>query len=184
LISPTNDNDYYKFVITTGGTATITLNTLPADYDLAVYSSNGTTRLARSQNNGTASETITRTYTAGTYYARVYGYSGANNATNCYTLRVQLGTAALQELPGAAPAYFTVNFFPNPVKDKLSVYLVGDNSHKSLTVVDIAGKVLYTQPLNEMFTTLNLQKLGRGLYFVKITDMKGKVLHTEKVIKE
>ncbi|MES2776205.1 MAG: fibronectin type III domain-containing protein [Bacteroidota bacterium] len=184
LISPTADNDYYKFVITTSGTATITLTTLPADYDLAVYSSNGTSRLARSQNNGTANETITRTYSAGTYYARVYGYNGANSSTNCYTLKVQLGTATLQELPAADQSGFTVKLFPNPVKDKLSVYLVGDNSHKNLSVIDISGKVLYTQPLNEMFTTLNLQKLGRGLYFVKITDLKGKVLHTEKVIKD
>src|SRR6185369_4297953 len=29
-ISPMGDNDYYKFVITTAGTATITLTTLPA----------------------------------------------------------------------------------------------------------------------------------------------------------
>ncbi len=184
LISPTGDIDNYKFVITTGGTATVSLTTLPADYDLAIYSSNGTTRLARSQNNGTANETISRTYTAGTYYARVFGYNGANNAANCYTLRVQLGTAALQELPVATTADFTVKFFPNPVKNKLSVYLVGDNKHRSLSVIDISGKVLYTQPLNDMFTTLNLQKLGRGLYFVKITDLNGKVLHTERIVKD
>ena len=58
LISPTNDNDYYKFVITTGGTATITLTTLPFDYDIKLYSSNGTTQLAISQSGGTTSETI------------------------------------------------------------------------------------------------------------------------------
>ena len=184
LISPANDDDYYKFVITTGGTATISLTTLPADYDLAVYSSNGTTRLARSQNNGTANESINRTYTAGTYYARVYGYNGANNTANCYTLKVQLGTAALQELPATVSPDFTVKFFPNPVKNKLSVYMIGDNKHRNLSVVDISGKVLYTQPLNDMFTTLNLQKLGRGLYFVKITDLNGKVLHTERILKD
>jgi hypothetical protein len=43
LINTTTDNDFYKFVITTGGTATITLTTLPADFDIRLYSSNGTT---------------------------------------------------------------------------------------------------------------------------------------------
>ena len=97
LISPTGDIDYYKFVITTGGTATITLTTLPGDYDIQLLSSNGTTQLAISQNGGTTSETITRTYTAGTYYVRVYGYNGANSSTVCYTLKVPLGTASKED---------------------------------------------------------------------------------------
>ncbi|MFZ1329582.1 MAG: reprolysin-like metallopeptidase, partial [Chitinophagaceae bacterium] len=53
LISPSGDNDYYRFTIATGGTATITLTTLPADYDIRLYSSNGTTQLAISQNGST-----------------------------------------------------------------------------------------------------------------------------------
>ncbi|MBK7307507.1 MAG: fibronectin type III domain-containing protein [Chitinophagaceae bacterium] len=107
-ISPTGDNDYYKFVITTGGTATITLTTLPFDYDLKLYSSNGTSQLAISQAGGTTSETITRTYTAGTYYAHVYGYNGATSASLCYTLRVQLGTATQQEIPSVDNSKLTV----------------------------------------------------------------------------
>jgi hypothetical protein len=184
LISSATDNDYYKFVVTTGGTATITLTTLSADFDIAVYSSDGTTRLARSQNNGTTSETITRTYTAGTYYVRVYGYNGASNATNCYTLKVQLGTATLQELPEMASENLTVKLFPNPAKDKVSVYLLGDNTRKNLIVYDVTGRAIYSQGLNEMFTTLDLQKLLKGVYVVKITALNGKVLYAEKIVKE
>ncbi|MGF2413390.1 T9SS type A sorting domain-containing protein [Ferruginibacter sp.] len=183
LISPTGDNDYYKFVITTGGTATITLTTLPADYDVKLYSSNGTTQLAISQNGSTTSETITRTYTAGTYYVHVYGYSGANNATTCYTLRVQLGTASTQELP-VTQNDIRVKLFPNPVADKLSVYLVGDNSRRDLKLYDLSGRLIYTQQLNDMFTTLDLQKLSKGMYVVKITDAAGKLLYSEKVVKK
>jgi hypothetical protein len=36
LINVRNDNDYYTFSITTGGTITISLTTLPADYQLAL----------------------------------------------------------------------------------------------------------------------------------------------------
>jgi Secretion system C-terminal sorting domain/Fibronectin type III domain/Bacterial pre-peptidase C-terminal domain len=182
LISPTGDNDYYKFVITTGGTATITLTTLPFDYDVKLYSSNGTTQLAISQAGGTTSETITRTYTAGTYYVHVYGYNGANSATACYTLKVQLGTASIQELPAAQPD-IKVKLFPNPVTEKLSIYMVGDNSQKNLILFDANGKTVYSQQITDMFTTLDLQKLTAGVYFVKITSTEGKVLYTEKIIK-
>ncbi len=183
LISPTGDNDYYKFVITTGGTATITLTTLPFDYDIKLYRSNGTSQLAVSQNSGTANETITRTYTAGTYYVRVYGYNGANSATSCYTLRVQLGTATLQELPVVNATDLKVKLFPNPVSNKLSIYLVGDNNRKILTLYDLSGKAIYTQQLTDMFTTLDLQRIAKGTYLVKVANTDGKVLYTEKVIK-
>ncbi len=184
LISPTGDNDYYKFVITTGGTATITLTTLPFDYDVKLYSSNGTTQLAISQAGGTTSESISRTYTAGTYYVHVYGYNGANSATNCYTLKVQLGTASIPDLPVAAVQDIKVKIFPNPVSDKVSIYMVGDNHQKNLTILDVSGKVVYTQQVNDMFTTLDLQKLSKGVYFIKIIQPDGKVLHNEKIIKQ
>lgn len=183
LISPTGDNDYYRFVITTGGTATITLTTLPFDYDIRLYSSNGTTQLAISENGGTSSETITRTYTAGTYYIRVYGFNGANSATSCYTLRVQLGTASEQELPVVSAPDVKVKLFPNPVTDKLSVYLVGDNSRKELKLYDLNGRLIYVQPVNDMFTTLDLKKLAKGLYYVKIEQPGGRVLFSEKIVK-
>lgn len=184
LISPTGDNDYFRFVITTGGTATITLSTLPFDYDLKLYSSNGTTQLAISQAGGTTSETITRTYTAGTYYAHVYGYNGANSATNCYTLRVQLGTATMQELPAAETPKVTVKVFPNPVADKLTVYLTGDNTRKNLLVFDVNGKVIYSQLVTDMFTTLDVKKIPGGVYYLKLTDTEGKLLHSEKFVKQ
>lgn len=184
LISPTGDNDYYRFVITTGGTATITLTTLPFDYDLKLYSSNGTTQLAISQAGGTTSETITRTYTAGTYYAHVYGFNGANSATSCYTLRVQLGTATMQELPAEEAPKVTVKVFPNPVADKLTVYLTGDNTRKNLLVYDVNGKVIYSQLVTDMFTTLDVKKIPGGVYYLKLTDTKGNLLHSEKFVKQ
>jgi trimeric autotransporter adhesin len=183
LISPSGDNDYFRFVITTGGTATITLTTLPFDYDVILYNSAGT-QLAISQNGSTTSETISRTYTAGTYYVRVYGYNGANSSTNCYTLKVQLGTATIQELPIVNPENLTVKLFPNPTKDRLSVYVIGDNSRRNLTVFDIKGRIVYSQPLSDMITTLSLAKLAKGTYVVKITGDNGKTVYSEQVVKE
>ncbi len=184
LISPSGDNDYYRFVITTGGTATITLTTLPADYDIRLYSSNGTTQLAISQNGSTTSETITRTYTAGTYFVRVYGYQNANNATNCYTLRVQLGTAAVPDAPVVSADKAKLVLFPNPANDKLTVYIAGHDQQKTIEIFNINGQRVYTTRQFDNTATLNINKLAKGMYLMKVSDADGLIISQEKFIKE
>ncbi|HEV7779649.1 MAG TPA: zinc-dependent metalloprotease family protein [Chitinophagaceae bacterium] len=179
LISPTGDVDFYKFVITTGGTATVTLSTLPGDYDLQLLSSNGTTQLAVSENGGTSSETITRTYTAGTYYLRVYGYNGANSATVCYTLRAQLGTASREELLITATK---VAAFPNPVTDKVNLDIPGIKGMARITVFDGFGKMVLQSTTANSNSQLNLSKLPSGIYMIKVMN-DGKE-STVKIVKE
>jgi len=179
LISPSGDNDYYRFVITTGGTATITLTTLPADYDVILYSSNGTTQLASSANGGTSSETISRTYTAGTYFVRVFGYNNANNATNCYTLRVALGTASRNEdwiTTGKA------GVFPNPVKDVLNIRLPQAKGNTSISLFDMYGRRVIQTNTTATSTSVQVGKLSAGIYIVKI-ESEGKE-ETFKIVKE
>ena len=174
LISPSADNDYYKFVITTGGTATITLTTLPADYDLVLYSSNGTTQLAISQNGSTTSETITRTYTAGTYYARVFGYNNANNATNCYTLKVQLGTASLVEESMEITKGGVLKIYPNPVIDYLNISVLGNVESKSaLNIFDAKGVWVRTINMTNNLQRINVAGLPKGVYLIKLNNGEG-----------
>ena len=164
-ISPTNDNDYYRFVITTGGTITVTLGTLPADYDLRLYRNNS--QVAISQNGGTTSETINYTATAGTYYARVYGWNGANNPTVCYTLKVQLGTASRQEDLIVANK---ISVFPNPVSDKVTVQIEDLKGIANLQVFDIYGKMVMQQKTSSMNTQLNVAALSSGVYLIKVMN--------------
>lgn len=180
LISPANELDYYKFVITTGGTATITLSTLPADFDIRLYNSAGT-QLAISQNGGTTAETISRTYTAGTYYVRVYGFSGANSSTVCYTLRVALGTAAAPEL--TAQQSGLVKIYPNPVGDVLNVSVLGQISSKaSLQISDAEGKVVMTKNIVNNPQSIDISQLAKGVYMIKVTN--GGSILTSKFVKE
>lgn len=182
LISPTGDNDYYKFVITTGGTATITLNTLPADYDMRLYSSNGTSQLAISQNGGTTGESISRTYTAGTYYVRVYGYQGANNATTCYTLKVQLGTAT----KGAAALQKTggITVVPNPAHDMIQVNATSLKAKGKIALYDAYGKVAIVKDILPGMVNLNVGQLASGVYNLVVTDQDGIMIDTIKFIKD
>ncbi|WP_315816536.1 reprolysin-like metallopeptidase [Paraflavitalea speifideaquila] len=182
LISPSGDNDYYKFVITTGGTITITLSTLPADYDIRLFNS-AQTQVAISQLGGTSSETINYTAAAGTYYVRVYGYSNANNATVCYTLRVALGTASRAGAPEYTGA-FKVNIFPNPAVSTLNVNIAGATSRSVIKVVDVNGRLLITKPVAEGNTLLDVKSLTKGVYLVLVTDEQGKGIYQYKFMKE
>ncbi|MDF2380858.1 pre-peptidase C-terminal domain-containing protein [Nostoc ellipsosporum NOK] len=165
-ISAAGDVDYYRFVITTGGTATVTLSTLPADYDLRLYSSNGTSQLAISQNGGTSSETISRTFTAGTYFVQVYGYNSASNASNCYTLRVTTGTASR---PGEMIAgEQRPEIYPNPVVRSTSVNLKGLKGKAELSVLDAQGKQLWQTSTSQSLTEIDMQQWTPGLYLLRV----------------
>jgi hypothetical protein len=179
LISPSGDIDYYKFVITTGGTATVTLTTLPGDYDLQLLSSNGTTQLAISQNGGTTSETISRTYTAGTYYLRVYGFQNANSATNCYTLRIALGTASKENPVTLGDK---INVFPNPVQSSFTLNIEKLRGVADIALFDIYGKMVMQQKATNMNTLLDVSKLPAGVYLVKVRN--GDTESSVKIVKE
>ncbi len=87
-IGSSTDQDYYKFTINGTNNVVITLQNLPKDYDLELLNSSGTV-LSRSSAGGTSNETITyNNLAAGTYYIRVYGYSGNFDLNTCYALKV------------------------------------------------------------------------------------------------
>ncbi len=89
-IGTSSDVDWFKVALPASKTITLTM-TPPStkDYELKLYSSNGTT-LLKSSTNGTGSvETITYTNgtTAKNVYIKVYGYNSAYSSTLTYTLK-------------------------------------------------------------------------------------------------
>jgi Zn-dependent metalloprotease len=87
-VSSASDVDYFKLSLP-AGTITVDL-TVPStkDYDLKLYSSNGTTQIGSGTNGSGVAEHITYTNaTAQTVYIKVYGYSGAYSTTLPYTLK-------------------------------------------------------------------------------------------------
>jgi hypothetical protein len=182
LISPSGDNDHYSFVITTGGTISITLGTLPADYDIRLFNS-AQTQVAISQAGGTSGETINYTASAGTYYVRVYGYNNANSATGCYTLRVTTGTA-LREVSPEFTLTPKVDVFPNPTVSMLNVNITGTTTGSVIKVLDVNGRLLIKQPVLKGNTLLNVQRFASGMYMIIVTDEKGKGIYQSKFLKK
>lgn len=179
LVTPSGDIDNYKFVITTGGTLTVSLTTLPADYDLKLLNSAGT-QVGISQNGSTTSESISYTAAAGTYYAQVYGYNKAYNATNCYTLKVQLGTAARTDV--ILTASNDISIYPNPVYNELKINMGKNNETVNASITDMFGRRLVTKVFASN-TVISTSGLKPGVYLVSVTDKDGKLLQKDKIIK-
>ena len=152
----------------------MTLTTLPANYHLRLLNSSGTT-LQTSSNSGTNNETINRTVSAGTYYARVYPSNNNNwNASNCYTLRVQTGTAGRGEefvqLSGNA---FSV--FPNPAATvaNLAFNAVADGNAE-IRITDQLGNLVLRKTVTvnegENSSKLDVSSLANGMYFIRLQN--------------
>ncbi len=100
-VGSTDSNDYYRFSLNSLSNFNLTLNGLSADADVQVLNSSGTI-VGRSENDGTAAESLAGTLNAGTYYIRVYPYGSANTNYNLSLSAVTgdpgntLGTAEVQ----------------------------------------------------------------------------------------
>jgi hypothetical protein len=186
LISPSGDVDYYKFVITNSGSITITLGTLPGDYDLKLVNSSGT-QLAISQNSGTSSESISGTISAGTYYLQVYGYNGANSSTSCYTLRVQLGTASRSASLNDGDAAKVV-VYPNPANSVVNINLTNVNGKSDVSLLDVnmfdaSGRVVLRKRVSGETAQLDVSGLPKGIYIIKVMNGVTEI-STTKIIKQ
>ena len=180
LVSPSGDIDNYKFVISKAGKITITLTTLPANYNLKLLNSAGT-QVAISQKTGTTNESISYTAAIGTYYAQVYGSGTVNNATRCYTLKVALGTAAKDGQLILHDKWLEV--YPNPAQDKLNINLTGFDAVSAIKVFDVNGKAVISQGKGSIQSQMNISKLLKGIYLVKVFTTNGEVLNA-KIVKQ
>jgi hypothetical protein len=68
----------------------------------------------------------------------------------------------------------TINFFPNPVKENLTVY--SDKNMKEIHIFDVSGKLVYRQTYTSTKeTVLDLSHLQRGVYILNLTGKNNKI---------
>jgi hypothetical protein len=186
LISPSGDNDYFKFTTTSPNTyIRIDLSNLPADYDIRLYNSSGS-QLAISQNGGTAAEVIIRnTSSAATYYVRVYGYNGANNASQCYLLRINTKNSAWREAEWQVNNEVVV--FPNPAKDKVHIQFSSPKSEDvTIRLADITGRIVQSLTMTTEAglntAALEVMQLPKGIYLLELVNTEGRTV--KRFVKE
>jgi hypothetical protein len=186
LIDVSTDIDYYKFTISKAGTITITLTTLPADYDIKLYNS-AQSQVGVSQNSGTTSETINYTVAVGTYYVKVYPYSTAKNATSCYTLKVATGTASREDTytnRGVQSNDNSAKLFPNPTHAMLNVNMSKVSDRSTLRIFNSIGAQVLNMQVSKNSMQVNVEKLKPGTYFIKVEDAHGETYYSSTFIKQ
>ncbi|MCG9911909.1 MAG: T9SS type A sorting domain-containing protein [Flavobacteriales bacterium] len=184
-IGTSTDKDWFRFSTTSSArNILVTLNQLPADYDVRLYNSKGQ-QLAISQNGGTTAESIIRnTNSTGTYFLQVYGYNGAFNANSCYNLRVDVSSSAFKTMDGASDAsdetlelesVDALSLFPNPSNGNFTLSLLSDSEEDAFVrVYDLTGK----QIINTRFAATKGQNVfqlditgnASGIYFVDVNQ--------------
>ena len=179
LKNVSTDIDWYKFNTTANQPKLkVTMTNLPANYNLRLYSSAGAL-LGTSANSGTTSETIIyNTSTVGaTYYVKVYG--SASNANSCYTFQAQISNVNFKISEGEidASSINTLNLFPNPVNNQLTVEYMNDItglSQLTLNVYDVMGKLVYTNLVDsyegDNAYYLDLSNFVNGMYIMEVTN--------------
>jgi uncharacterized protein YraI len=93
-LCPQSDVDVYKLSVWTGSQVIVRLDSLPADFDLAIFDGQGN-ELATSENGGNDPEEITWKATSdGNILVGIWGYNGASS-TQSYRLTTRLMTQNL-----------------------------------------------------------------------------------------
>jgi len=184
-IFPSGDNDYYKFVLTTGGSISCSLTNLPADFDLRIVNTVGTT-VGLSQKSNLTNEMVTVSLNAGTYYARIYGWGTANHATLCYSLKIQSGSSATDSPESPLGIHSTneliTTVFPNPVQSELNFDIQGLDAAARVTVLDVQNKQLIQTVTKTNLNQLNVSHLAPGFYILRVED-ENKRRSTQKFMK-
>ncbi len=75
-----------------------------------------------------------------------------------------------------------INIFPNPANNAINVELGLDADLASVQIVDLLGKVVYSNTIQNAsatkFHVINTEALGNGTYFVRITSENQKMIET------
>ena len=102
----------------------------------------------------------------------VFNQEGLSNPPEFELLETPETALATNNTGIASQEDLEINIYPNPVSDFLRIDFEGLSDQRSfqLRIMDLDGKVLYTQYSNEQLndTLLDVSHLAAGLYFVQI----------------
>ena len=118
----------------------------------------------------------------------IMGFNFSTNkiGSNYYDYRYYIVPRSMDDFSTGIDNYVSENdviIVPNPAVDYLNVTVKNESFQVSkLYVVDITGKVIATQNVEENAFNLNVSTLTSGMYFLRLTDGKHNV--TTKFIKK
>ena len=156
--------------------ASFTSSNVVYDYTFTSSSTNaGTWSWDFGDGIGTSNlENPTYTYTTnGTFTVTLIVDNGCG--TDTYTEEITITGIGLDE-----HNLNLISVYPNPAESLLNVLVSQDMIGENYKVKDISGKVIYTGMIAQELTTIELNKLSSGIYFVSV----GETSSAQKFVKE
>jgi hypothetical protein len=144
-------------------TVTISLNgpaTCCSNKLTELVASNGLSYL---WNDGTTSKTI-KPNQSGSYFVKVTDVNGCSASSEPVYLTVN-DCASIEQL-----SLQSVQIFPNPTTDLLSVEVSEDLIQLGYKIMDVSGKEIVTGKLNHTLNTIDVEDLATGSYFFEIEN--------------
>lgn len=96
-------------------------------------------------------------------------------------LPIYSGTYIAVEEPGAKGPEIVV--YPNPTVAEVNV-VIEEKSNYELTIFDVSGKVVKNPTLFKNRTTVNIEDLDAGTYFIQVMDTNSNEKTTKKITKQ
>jgi len=196
MLDTHSDVDWFRFAMTNYKNVRIRLQSLPGDYDIRVYRSNGV-MLIKSTLSGTSDEEIVlHNLKNGNYYIRV---SGADSSImDCYTMYLERNYSPVPvdkrnynlETPGTGHARLAappLGIFPNPASDEVNISVLTQTATSAhVSLLNITGSVMLERDF-ELIEGSNLMKLDLsgmvgGIYLVKV-EQNGETSYSRLVIR-
>lgn len=95
---------------------------------------------------------------------------------------VQTGSTAVQNTLPADKKDNSVDIYPNPATNFIVVYNYAAEAGRMATLFDMNGRTVKQQITNGTATRIDTRAVPNGMYILRITNAKGTILHTEKVV--
>jgi len=103
--------------------------------------------------------------------------NGSQTAGKYYMLMNDIAFDYSIEVPKGKSEFF---IYPNPTSSHITIS--SEKDFHTLEIMDLLGRVVYTQVNNGNNTTLNVSGYGNGIYFIRITTENG--LEIKKFVKK
>ena len=179
------DKDYFEYNLTLPNIR-ITLNELPADYDLKLFD-DAHLLVAQSSKQGLKKETIIANgISSGNYFIKVYAANGSFDSTECYNLKVEASNLPFkgEDQNTEDNEISALNLFPNPAHDQLEIKLSHSVPADLVLLYDMEGRRVKELSFanSDQAINLNISDLQSGIYMVLIRT--GSELLTKKFVKE
>ncbi|MEI6577172.1 MAG: T9SS type A sorting domain-containing protein [Bacteroidota bacterium] len=196
LLNTHTDIDWYRFGMTNFKNVHIRLESLPGNYDLRVYRSNGVLLIKSTLPGNANEEVVLHNLKNGNYYIRISGADSSNVA--CYSLFLERNNTPVPvdhrsynlETPGTGNARIgtpALGIYPNPAKNEVSISMYSESNTTALVnLLDLTGREClaksFTLTEGGNIMKLDLSSMVAGLYLVKLTQ-NGQISYNRLVVK-